>query len=242
MTSGKRMSSSIQQGRSDAGRPQATRIVALDARPRRRWDGRVCLSGSRSCSRGSPDISCPYASVGGSVKLTAVESRLRRVAKLTAKEVLLLKEGVSIEAALSRTMSDALQQVVADRIVLAESFLQTAETLRRSRSDLSRAAIARYYYSMYHAMRAVSFHHQGGDDHEAHSNLFAKGVPNDFPNAVMARNYLKDARLLRNEADYDPYPQSSAYFKSEVKRLAPLSASFVSDSRTYLVSKGNPHL
>jgi uncharacterized protein (UPF0332 family) len=176
------------------------------------------------------------------VKLTPVETRLHRVAKMSAKEVLLLKEGVSIEAALSRTMSDALHQVVADRIVLAESFLQTAETLRRSRSDLSRAAIARYYYSMYHAMRAVSFHQQGGDDHEAHSDLFQKGVPADFPNAVTARNDLKDARLLRNEADYDPYPQSSVYFRSTVKRLAPVAAGFVADSRAYLVSKGNPHL
>lgn len=176
------------------------------------------------------------------MQLTPVEQRLQRVTKLSAREIGLLREGVSVEAALSRTMADALHQVVADRILLSEGFLQTAEKLRRSRSDMSRAAIARYYYAMYHAMRAVSFHNHGGDDHEAHSELFQKGVPADFPNAIAARNDLKDARLSRNEADYDPYPQSAAYFKSVVQRLAPVSSAFVADSRGYLVSKGNPYL
>lgn len=183
-----------------------------------------------------------YLTLGGGVQLTPVEKRLHRVTKLSAREIELLKEGVSVEAALSRTMADTLHQVVSDRILLSENFLQMADKLRRSRSDMSRAAIARYYYAMYHAMRAVSFHERGGDDHEAHSDLFQKGVPADFPNAVAARNDLKDARLSRNEADYDPYPQSAAYFKTVVKRLSPVSSAFVADSRAYLVSKGNPYL
>ncbi len=187
-------------------------------------------------------IGFEYLTLGGGVALTPVEKRLHRVTKLSARDIRLLKEGVSIESALSRTMTDALHQVVADRVVLAESFLRMADALRRSRADLARAAVARYYYSMYHAMRAVSFHWHGGDDHEDHSDLFQKGVPADFPNALAARNDLKDARLSRNEADYDPYPQSSAYFKSVVRRLAPVATAFVSDSRAYLASKGNPYL
>jgi uncharacterized protein (UPF0332 family) len=173
--------------------------------------------------------------------LTASEERLQRVTKLPNKLVVLLKEGVSLEAQLSRTLDDAMAQTVADRLDLADEFLTMAGTLLRSRSDLSRPAIARFYYSMYHAMRAVAFQYHKGDDFEEHSTLSSKGVPKDFPQSALASNALKNARILRNEADYEQYPLAKNYFRSEARGLQPVATAFVTDARNYVSSKGNPY-
>ena len=176
------------------------------------------------------------------MSITGTEQRLLRVSKLTSRDLALVREGPSLEVALTRPLADIVDQVVSDRLHLAEQFLDMADRMSRSRSDLARPAIARYYYAMYHAMRAVSYSALPGDDHESHSTLFQKGVPSDYPDAATARNALKDARLLRNEADYDPYPQNTSYFRQQMKQLSPIAVAFVATARKYLSSKGNPHV
>lgn len=173
--------------------------------------------------------------------LTALETRLQRVSKAPSRTLELWKEGVTIEAALSRPLDDVMAQTVADRLDLADDFIAMAERLMRSRFDMSRPAIARYYYAMYHSMRAASFQSLGGDDHEQHTVLSQKGVPNDYPNPSLASNELKNARLLRNEADYEQYPKASSYFKAAAKDLRPVALAFVQSSRHYVTSKGNPY-
>lgn len=172
--------------------------------------------------------------------LTTSEQRLLRITKLDRKTVGVLKEGISIEASLSRSIQDAMFQTVADRLDLADEFLNMADALMRSRHDLYRAAIARYYYSMYHAMRAASYQHFEGDDHESHSDLSSKGVPPDFPGHALAQNTLKDARLRRNEADYEQYPRNHTHFKSQARSLQVAAKTFVTTARQYVSSKGNP--
>lgn len=166
------------------------------------------------------------------------EERLQRLSKMAAREITLLKEGVSIEAALKRTIDDAMDRAIADRLSLADSFLVMAERLRRSRSDLARAAVARYYYAMYHAFRAVAYQATRGDDHQEHRKLPDK-IPDDFPDKANASNALKDARLVRNEADYDPYPVSSSYFTEYAKAVAPTAVDYLAKARAYVKSKGN---
>lgn len=173
--------------------------------------------------------------------LTATEQRLHRVTELERKNLALMQEGVSIEAALSRTLADAMAQAVADRLKLADDFIAMAEALMRSRHNLARAAIARYYYAMYHAMRAAAYQHHAGDDFEAHSVLSTKGVPPDYPSSNVASNELKDARLLRNEADYDQYPVDPKYFASRARALRPIASQFVATARQYVTSKGNSY-
>lgn len=173
--------------------------------------------------------------------LSADEDRLQRITKAPKNTLVLLKEGVSIESALAQTLEEAMDRTVADRLDLADDFLDMAERLYRSRSDMSRPAIARYYYAMYHAMRAVSFQSHGGDDHEQHTVLPAKGVPKDYPAQALASNELKDARALRNEADYEQYPITRSYFKSAATDLRPKAKAFVSTARQYVTSKGNPY-
>lgn len=173
--------------------------------------------------------------------LTQAEKRLYRITKLQNKDVLLMREGVSLEADLSRPLSEIMAQTVADRLDLADEFLSMAQALMRSRTDLSRAAIARFYYAMYHAMRAAAYEHFKGDDYEAHSTLSSKGVPPDYPLQSLASNELKDARILRNEADYDQYPLNQGYFRVQAKTLQPKAVAFVQNARLYVTSKGNPY-
>lgn len=172
----------------------------------------------------------------------SAEKRLQRLSKLKAAEISLLKEGVSLENTFSRTLDDLMAQVAADRLNLSKEFLRMAENLRRSRTDYTRAAIARYYYSMYHAMRSASFYANGGDDHEQHTELSQSGVPKDFPNRAITMNTLKDARLRRNEADYEAYPGPTAHYKIILRGLAPTAVEFVRDVDAYLTSKGNPYI
>lgn len=173
--------------------------------------------------------------------LSTIEKRLQRISKAPQRTLDLLREGVTIEAALSRPMEDVMAQTVADRLNLADDFLDMAERLFRSRSDMSRPAIARYYYAMYHSMRAASFQYLGGDDHEQHTALSAKGIPDDYPQQAVASNELKDARILRNEADYEQYPTTRSYFQSAAKDLRPVATAFVRTARQYVTSKGNPY-
>lgn len=106
---------------------------------------------------------------------------------------------------------------------------------------MSRAAIARYYYAMYHAMRAAAFEFHKGDDHEQHSVLSQRGIPDDYPKRALAANTLKDARTLRNEADYEPYPAATTYYRKAARALGPVASTFVAEARSYVVSKGNPY-
>lgn len=172
--------------------------------------------------------------------LNSIEVRLQRVTKLPKKVVEIMIEGSSLETSFTRPLIDIMDQTVADRLDLADEFLTMADTLMRSRSDLSRPAIARYYYAMYHSMRAAAYQHFSGDDHEAHSILSSKGVPPDYPSPAIASNDLKDARLLRNEADYDQYPIDRSYFKTQSKLLRPTATLFVASARNYVQAKGNP--
>jgi len=171
--------------------------------------------------------------------LTNTEERLQRITKLPRKTVLLMREGVSLETDLSRPILDSMAQSVADRLDLADEFVSMGQALMRSRTDLSRAAIARFYYAMYHAMRAASYQHFEGDDNQAHSDLSSKGVPPDYPSFRIAANELKNARILRNEADYEQYPFNRSYFKSQAKNLKPIAIAFVQTARSYVTSKGN---
>jgi hypothetical protein len=92
---------------------------------------------------------------------------------------------------------------------------------------------------MYHAARALSFFANQGDDHEAHGDLH-KGIPDDFPDVEQWRNDLKDARLRRNEADYDPYPPTDADFRLLGLAAVVTTQGFLNAAEVYLRARGCP--
>ncbi|MET7820504.1 HEPN domain-containing protein [Micromonospora zamorensis] len=173
----------------------------------------------------------------GSPRHVSYDAELLRVSKATKSILQFYGEGVHIETHTSRSLSDLQQQVCADRLILAESFLHAGTRFLRMRSPEYRSAISRYYYAMYHTARAVVYHHHGGDDHESHSTLPTK-LPRDFTNSALWTNYLKDARNRRNEADYDPYPMGGAPWRPIAANLSTKASDLLALAQSYLQQKG----
>lgn len=168
----------------------------------------------------------------------APKERLLRISKATKSTIQGWAEGVQIETSTGRPISELTDRASADRLALSRSFLKDGEAMMALTPALYRSAISRFYYSMYHAMRAVSYYRHGGDDHERHSVLPGH-TPVDFPNQAIWQNALKNARDYRNAADYDPYPKSSASWGTTAQSLATDAKGLLEESRRYLRLKGS---
>lgn len=166
---------------------------------------------------------------------------LRKIATATKRDQDAYALGVFFASSTSRTIEDLRQQAVADRISLAREILATAEKLYSARPRQNRSAVSRYYYSMYHALRAVTFFSFGGDDHEAHRILPGK-LPTDFPAAAYWANSLKSARENRNSADYDPYPVDGLSWRAMATNLRNEAPRLLAATEQYLRTMGCGHL
>ena len=123
-----------------------------------------------------------------------------------------------------------------DRIKLAVAFYRDAVALQAAPGILKRSVISRAYYAMYHAARSATYIDFGGDDHEAHTSLPTK-LPADFPDRMTWQNKLKNARLERNRADYDPYPRRDESFRKISASLVSDAEKMIYEARTYIKSK-----
>lgn len=170
-----------------------------------------------------------------------LEQTLHRISQATRADLARFKEGVHHSTSTSRSIEDLQHQAIADRLRLGDTFRATGSGLLRKRPAENRAAVGRFYYAMYHYMRAVVFFVTSGDDHEAHSTL-PKHVPADFPNQSTWQNDLRGARLSRNEADYDAYPSVDADFRASAQDLEKLAKTLSNEVRTYLRGKGCAHV
>jgi len=163
--------------------------------------------------------------------------RLLRVSEATSKEATLWREGANLERVTGKTIDVLRLEAAVDRWRLADEFRIRADKFSRAKPARTRDAISRYYYSMYHAMRAAAYVFHGGDDHQEHRVLPGK-TPPDFPNASYWENRLKDAREIRNRADYDPYPKSAASWSRIGAGLESDCRQLLADAKSYLVGKG----
>lgn len=167
---------------------------------------------------------------------TTDEGRYQRVSTADRRAIVAWREGISLESHFSCTVQELMVRVTRDRLSLSHHFLESADKMTRLRPALPRVAVGRYYYSMYHAVRAVVYFTSQGDIDD-HSNL-PKHLPSDFSNSTYWENQVKLARTYRNEADYDPYPLSDQYFKSAMSQLQTDAHDLYNQSRTYLATKG----
>lgn len=129
---------------------------------------------------------------------------------VTPADLLLLHISTSKSAAISAIptgggrypfpISQLMQQVVIDRLLLAGEHLRAGDKLLFGTQY--RSAISRHYYAMYHAARAIVFAENKGDDHERH-NILPRNLPSTLPDSATRESELTDAHLLRNQADYD---------------------------------------
>ena len=164
-------------------------------------------------------------------------NRLNRLATASNKQIKDWKEGVSLQNDSGKTISQLINNAAADRWHFAYEHRRNANKLLKSKPPLYRSAISRYYYSMYHAMRACAFVSHGGDDYQEHRNLLSH-IPKDFPDRSSWSNTLKNARDLRNQADYEPYPKSNIAWKSYASDLKKDADLLLSTTRVYLQKKG----
>lgn len=148
-----------------------------------------------------------------------------------------LRNGVRVEQKGYGTISELVLLGCADRFALARAFLGTAERFRKLRPPSHRDCTSRAYYSMYHAARAICFVHHGGDDHEEH-RVLPKHIPPDFPDAAAWANKLSEARLLRNQADYDPYPKPDQEFTQISRQQLKNANDFLAMAENYLRARG----
>lgn len=171
--------------------------------------------------------------------VSQLELELHSLLKFKKSQVDLLKNGVRLQAVGGGTIESLMLKACADRFALSGYFLQSAARLRKMRPPSHRNSTSRSYYSMYHAARTVSFLFHAGDDNQDHKDLH-KGIPDEFPDSERWRNDLKEARLRRNEADYEPYPIPDDEFSAISSQQLKTATDFLSVAEQYLRGKGCP--
>jgi len=165
------------------------------------------------------------------------DQRLLRLGEALKGTVDTWKEGADLVAKSGLSIDNLCLAVARDRWYLARSHFRAAESFSRGPGHHYRAAVSRYYYAMYHAMRAAVFLDHGGDDFEAHAELPSR-TPKILPNAAQWQNALKSAREHRNRADYDPYPRRASAWARVATDLRQESADLLALTRRYLIAKG----
>jgi uncharacterized protein (UPF0332 family) len=165
-----------------------------------------------------------------------IDEHLLRIAKAHAKEISNFRLGIHLHSTTGYGVDTLVSNASRDRLRLARQILAGARWAAGQKPQY-RLALARAYYSIYHAARAVVFFVEGGDDHEAHSEL-PKHIPKDFPNCNLWENTIKTARFERNRADYDPYPKLDHAFADAAKCTLKSAQEFLPLARQYLLRKG----
>lgn len=171
--------------------------------------------------------------------LSPLEVELQGLLKFKKAQVDLLKNGVRLQTIGGTTIDELILLACTDRLALSHHFLESAARLRRMRPASYRNSASRSYYSMYHAARTISFVVHTGDDNQDHRDLH-KGIPDEFPDSERWRNDLKEARLRRNEADYDPYPKLDDEFADVSRIQLRVATDFLQVAEQYLKGKGCP--
>jgi len=145
--------------------------------------------------------------------------------------------GVHLSSISGLSIDELVEVVCKDRFGYARQTLACARWALNAPKPQYRVVLARAYYAMYHAGRAIVFYVERGDDHEAHLEL-PKHLPRDLPNRDQWENQLKNARLERNRADYDPYPKSDIAFRASAQTTFQAAENFLRAGKRYLVRKG----
>lgn len=164
------------------------------------------------------------------------DSELLLISKSNFDKLRNFADGAQLVRRSRRSIKQLQSQVAKDRLTLAKLHLKDATVVLKCTPAMNRAVVSRAYYALYHAARAATYISFGGDDHEQHTTLPTK-FPADFPDSDIWRNCLKNARLERNRADYDPYPAGDADFAATAIKLVSEAKQFIKLTQSYLKLK-----
>lgn len=163
--------------------------------------------------------------------------RLLRIGGAESKVQSGWAEGVSIERDAGTTIASLRLRLAAARFKLAQDISRQSIYSPSSAAHVCRLVVSRFYYAMYHSVRAAAYLHYGGDDHQSHSDL-PQRVPRDFPDYNYWGNQLKSAREYRNQADYDPYPKAAKYWRGVACTVSGDASRLMPVVRMYLRNMG----
>lgn len=133
-------------------------------------------------------------------------------------------------------VSEMVSKTLGDRLALSGISLGSGDELLRMGHH--RSSISRHYYAMYHAARAVTFAFHGGDDFERHTDL-PRNLPSSLDDPSRREQELTAARLLRNQADYDPYPSAVSEWEADARQIAATAADFCRACENLARSEGH---
>jgi uncharacterized protein (UPF0332 family) len=133
-------------------------------------------------------------------------------------------------------LTGMIRQATSDRMTLSGEHLRVGDALILAQQY--RSSISRHYYAMYHAARAIVFAVMRGDDYQRHNDL-PRNLPPTMTDVATREVELTAARLLRNEADYDPYPANSGDWEPDARQLAATSANFVQACEDFALLNGH---
>ncbi len=170
-------------------------------------------------------------------KLRLNSERLNRIGKADKKLLQSWKEGASLSTDSGQTIDSLKLTVATARWRLAAAHRRDGNKLLRLAQPPFRSAISRFYYAMYHSLRAAAFIFHEGDDYEEHSKL-PMNLPSDFPDGGTWQNALKNARLSRNAADYDPYPTALSFWKCKATAIKTDTDLLLLQTKKYLITNG----
>lgn len=126
-------------------------------------------------------------------------------------------------AGVDQAAQQSTQDVVSDRLILAEELLKATQRSGTTDTIACRAAISRAYYSIHHSIRSVLLHQNQheADGHEAAIKELKRLLDKDNaakalldPQASLIRD-VAEARDNRVVADYSPYDLSREKGRAE---------------------------
>jgi signal peptidase len=132
-------------------------------------------------------------------------------------------------------LPEPIRQAASERLRLAGDELSGGDDALRNGEF--RYAIGRHYRAMYHAARAVIFALNQGDDHERHGVL-ARNLPTRMDDVHGREAELTEARLLSNQAEYDPHPPGHPAWEEQARALSVTASRFVGACEEYAFSNG----
>lgn len=160
-------------------------------------------------------------------------SNLLRFSKSTISNINFVKEWEATLRTTHATVDNVISIITVERMSLARQFLETARHQKRRRPPALRESISKSYYALYHSLRAVVFVEEGGDDYNAHSEL-PKRIPTGFPSRDIWKSKITEARIARNQADYDCLGISESDLRSMAEDTLRDAELFIPLAETYL--------
>jgi uncharacterized protein (UPF0332 family) len=147
------------------------------------------------------------------------------------------RNGIRLEFNGGASIDTLIRETVRARLLLADEMRNQGHLALGLNPPIYRLTVNRFYYALYHATRALVFFMHGGDDYQEHK-VVPTHIPGDFPDSQTWQNDLKDARTLRNEVDYNPYPAADINWQPAAVKMTIRADTLIPLVKNYLRGKG----